>query len=794
MASAPDQRLRLQLQGLVQGVGFRPHVARLASALQLSGWVANGNCGVVMELQGERSALEHLLEQLLQQPPSRARIDRHQHRWLPPEPDQAPGIRIDPPRTEGPSTDASQALLGPDLALCSRCLAELADPHNRRHRYPFISCTDCGPRYSIQRSLPFERAHTNLVAFPPCPQCQREYGDPGDRRFHAQTISCPQCGPQLRWNGETTTVEAAIAAAHVCLRRGGLLALQGVGGFHLLARADQPEAVRQCRRRKGRPDKPLALLASHPWIERHCRVSPQELELWQSAVAPIVLLRRRPSAPVADAVAGDSPWLGVMRASNGLQQLLLEHGGEALVATSANRSGEPITSDEHSDGAALAALADAVLSHTLPIRNPIDDSVLRWAAGAPLVLRLGRGLAPLALLAPNAAEPALALGAHSKASLALRLEGYRLLSPDLGDLSGERCGERLMATAAEWLAHHRLHPRAIASDQHPAYGSTQLAQALSQRWRLPWLQLQHHRAHVLAVVAEHGLNGPQLGVAWDGSGLGDDGTLWGGEALLVTAASASRVAHLRPFPLPGGSLALREPRRAALGLLLAAWGVNWRRHAPALAEASGWAGWSAAELAGVERAARAGLQSPLCSSIGRLLDGLAALLGLATCSSYEAQAAQRLEGEAQRQWERHGTQQPASRYHLPLRPSPGGDPAHWDWRPLLRQVLHDRTAGHSTGAMALAIHRALAEAIAQLAQAQRCRQLVLAGGCFQNALLLELSEAALAAQGCRALWSQRLPSNDAAVAMGQLLAAESLLKTTSAPRPPSACVSRSPVS
>ena len=785
MASAPDQRLRLQLQGLVQGVGFRPHVARLASALQLSGWVANGNRGVVMELQGERCALEHLLEKLLQQPPSRARIDRYQHQWIPPEPAQVPGIRIDPPfAQEATTTDPTQALLAPDLAICHHCLAELADPHNRRHRYPFISCTACGPRYSIQRALPFERVHTSLEAFAPCAQCLREYGDPRDRRFHAQTISCPQCGPQLRWNGEAITMDAAIAAAHGCLRRGGLLALKGVGGFHLLARVDQPEAVRQCRRRKGRPDKPLALLASRPWLQRHCCVSPQELELWQSAVAPIVLVRRRPSAPVADAVAGSSPWLGVMRASNGLQQLLLEHCGGALVATSANRSGEPITVDEHSDGEALAALADAVLSHTLPIRHPIDDSVMRWAAGAPLVLRLGRGLAPLALPAPNVAAPALALGAHSKASLALRLEGYRLLSPDLGDLSGERCGERLMATAAEWLAHYRLHPRAIASDQHPAYGSTQLAQALSQRWQLPWLRLQHHRAHVLAVVAEHGLNGPQLGVAWDGSGLGDDSTLWGGEALLVAAESASRVAHLRPFPLPGGSLALREPRRAALGLLLAAWGVEWRRHAPALAEANGWAGWSAAELAGVERAARAGLQTPQCSSIGRLLDGLAALLGLAACSSYEAQAAQRLEGEAQRHWERHGPQQPARRYRLPLRPGPVGAAAHWDWRPLLRQVLHDQAAGHSTGAMALAIHRALAEGIALLAQAHRCTQLVLAGGCFQNALLLELSEAALAAQGCRALWSQRLPSNDAAVAMGQLLAAEGLLKTTSAPWAP----------
>ena len=772
MAPPPERRLRLQLQGLVQGVGFRPHVVRLATALGLSGWVANGHQGVVMELQGEHSALEHLLAQLLQAPPSRARIDQQQRRWMPPEPNPAPGVQIDPPWATATGHGPTQALPGPDLAICNTCLAELADPHHRRHRYPFISCTTCGPRYAIQRQLPFERHHTSLAAFPLCPQCQREYGDPRDRRFHAQTISCPQCGPQLRWNGTAIGVEAAIAAASACLRRGGLLALKGVGGFQLLARADQEQAVRQCRRRKGRPDKPLALLASRPWVMRHCHVTPQELELWGSAAAPIVLLRRRPSAPVSDAVAGDSPWLGVMRASSGLQQLLLEQGTGALVATSANRSGEPIATDELRDAEALAALADAVLSHTLPIVNPIDDSVQRWAAGAPLVLRLGRGLAPLALPAPACKEPVLALGAHSKASLALRLEGHRLLSPDLGDLSSAQSCQRFQATGQAWLERHRLHPVAIASDQHPAYGSTQLAQALSQRWRRPWRPLQHHRAHVLAVMAEHGLSGPQLGVAWDGAGLGDDGSLWGGEALRVDGETASRIAHLRPFPLPGGTLAMREPRRAALGLLWAAWGADWRRHLPRQAEDGAWAGWSSPELEALERASQAGLQAPLCSSVGRLLDGLAALLGLAACSSYEAQAAQRLEGEAQRHGERRGAVQPTIAYHLPLRPQHGSAPAQWDWQPLLRQVLTDHAAGRSAGAIAWALHHALAAAIAQLAQAHPCSQLVLAGGCFQNALLLELSVAALQAQGCRAVWSQRLPSNDAAVAMGQLLAAE----------------------
>jgi hydrogenase maturation protein HypF len=325
-----------------------------------------------------------------------------------------------------------------------------------------------------------------------------------------------------------------------------------VGGFQLLARADDPQAVQRCRQRKGRPHKPLALLASERWLQRHCQINPQELALWQSAAAPIVLLRRKRQSGVADGVAGCSPWLAVMRASSGLQQLVLEHCGGAVVATSANRSGEPIATDAE----ALGMLADAVLSHTLPIVNPVDDSVVRWAAEGPVVLRLGRGLAPLALEAPPVGEPCLALGAHSKGSVALRLDGHRLLSPDHGDLGSEQALQRLHATTRQWIKRYRRHPLAIASDRHPAYRSTELAQALCDQWSLPLVQIQHHQAHLLAVMAEHGLDGLQLGVAWDGAGHGDDGSLWGGEGLLVSPGGFRRVAQLR-CPRPAGT----PPRR-----------------------------------------------------------------------------------------------------------------------------------------------------------------------------------------------------------------------------------------
>jgi hydrogenase maturation protein HypF len=776
LSRAAKQRIQLQLQGLVQGVGFRPHVVRLARQLGLRGWVSNGADGVAMELQGPRPQLEHLIQQLLRHPPPRARIDRHALQWRSSSADLPPGVAIRPSPGETPQG----ALMGPDLAICGACLAELADPHNHRHGYPFISCTDCGPRYSLLLQLPFERDHTSLAAFPPCRRCRREYGDPADRRFHAQTISCPQCGPRLHWNGQQHSNAEAIAVAAAALNRGSVVAVQAVGGFQLLARPQDHQAVARIRERKSRPDKPLALLASPAWMARHCHAKPAEQELWHSAVAPILLLHRRGAAPIDPAVAGSSPWLGVMRAASGLQQLLLEQCGGVLVATSANRSGEPIARDPLRDGAVLAQLADAVLSHSLAIVNPSDDSVMRWAAQAPLVLRLGRGLAPLALPAPAATAGALALGAQSKGGLALRLPGHRLLSPDLGDLSTAAASQRLQDTALAWLERYQLHPTTLACDRHPGYSSSQWAAALQRHWQLPLLPVQHHHGHLLAVLAEHSRTGPALGVAWDGSGLGDDNQLWGGEALRVSTSGFSRIATLRPFPLPGGHLAMREPRRAALGLLWAAWGSGWRQRLPPQLPLHWLESWPAQEQETLQRGLAAGLNAPPCSSVGRLLDGLAALLGLATCCSHEAQAAQALEGLAQRQRQRqaNGSAGPS----LPLRPD-ATTPWVWDWQPLLEHCLTQRAQGHRIGAIALDIHRALAGAIAQLADAQAAEELLLAGGCFQNAVLLELSVAALAKQGCRALWSQRLPCNDAAVAMGQLLALEALPRTALAPGP-----------
>ncbi|MFZ9849139.1 MAG: carbamoyltransferase HypF [Vulcanococcus sp.] len=786
MAGTPEQRrLSLRLQGLVQGVGFRPHVHRLAQRLALQGWVRNGPDGVEMELEGAPERLQQFLDRLQAEPPAHCRIDALEARWGDAHGDLG-AFRITPSTSHGPNP-AATAAISPDLAICRACLAELRDPTNRRHRYPFISCTACGPRYSVLRQLPFEREHTSLAAFPLCAACRRDYADPNDRRFHAQTISCPACGPRLHWQGRDRGPQPAIAAAAAALHQGQIVALQGIGGFQLLVDPHNAAAVAELRRRKGRPDKPLALLAAPGWLERHCTATPQEEAVWWSAAAPIVLLRRRKtstaSQPLAAAVAGESPWLGVMRPASGLQQLLLEAwGGNVLVATSANRSGEPIAADPIADADRLAQLADGVLSHGLAIVQRIDDSVLRLAAGAPLILRLGRGLAPLTLPQPDRPQEAsaLALGAQLKGSLALQLPGRIVLSPDLGDVGSSSGAERLLHTTRGWLERHQLQPTAIACDAHPGYSARELAGDLARQRGLPLQPVQHHHAHLLAVLAEHGLNGEHLGIAWDGAGLGDDGSLWGGEALLVQRCGYRRLARLRPFPLPGGERALREPRRAALGLLLGSNDPHWRERPPALGARPWSEAFTPEERQVLEQAAQCGLNSPACSSIGRLFDAVAALLGVQQICSFEAQAAMALEGLASAAAESHAATAGAAgrgaipRYELPLRPAkqPG---LEWDWQPLLTAMLADIQRGTtSAAAIALAFHRALADGIAALGRHQHGASaggtVLLGGGCFQNRLLLELSVAALRHSGLTPLWPQQLPCNDAALAVGQLLA------------------------
>ena len=893
--SATAVRLRLLCRGVVQGVGFRPWVQRLATELGLTGELCNGWEGVSVDLAGPRPQLECFLRRLAAELPSPARLEPLLPQWGPALLPGVAGVRIgaSPPQALGVGLVAPT--LAADRAPCAACLAELADPGSRRFGDPFISCARCGPRYSIAVARPYLRAHTTLAGFPLCAACQREFDDPSDRRFHAETLSCPRCGPRLSfWPGadqpcgeleggadprpHPARPADPLGLASELLAAGRILALQGVGGFQLLVAADDPLAVARLRQRKQRPAKPFALLvADEAWLEAGLWIDDAERAALRDGAAPIVLLRRRPSrTELWPGVAPGSPLLGVMRPASPRHHLLLRRCGRPRGATSGNRSGEPLCIEPLEARQRLAGIADAFLVHNRPIARPLDDSVLQVIGGLPVLLRRARGYAPEALPLP-AADPALpafdqallALSGDLKCAPGLAVGDRFWLAPHLGDLAAERCQQRLVQGLAE-LAGAPPGPRppvpqqraaapppgpplpavslasspplppplpiTLVCDAHPGYLSHQLACASG----LPLRTVQHHLAHGLAVMAEHGLEPPLLVAGFDGLGYGEpltaaanatttavtaasassgsgqaDGEpaadahrLWGGELLLIsrshagdlggavgaaadsgggwdrsagapTVWQAQHLAGLRPFPLPGGERALREPRRAALGLLLAAQALDhpgaWRVRAA----------FAPADLALLCQAVAAGCQAPLCSSAGRLVDGVAALLGLVQVLSYEGEGGLRLQGAAARaapgSWPLPGAF-PAVEGHadpLPLL-APAGGAGRWqlDWVPLLFRVLEAVAAGAPREVVAARFHWDLAEGLASAlaAWADRLglgadqRRVALAGGCFQNRLLLEATSAGLRRRGLQPWWSQQVPGNDGGLALGQVWA------------------------
>ncbi|MEB3166886.1 MAG: carbamoyltransferase HypF [Cyanobacteriota bacterium] len=802
------RRLRLDCRGVVQGVGFRPSVHHLARRLGLAGSATNEAGEVRLELEGPAPALRRFLRELPDALPPAARLEPLQPVWLDPlaQPEGArpAGLAI---RAAAP-VPLGIGLVAPGLAAdrapCPACLAELEDPGSRRHGYPFLSCASCGPRYSIATALPWCRAHTTLAAFPLCPACQAEFDDPTDRRFHAETIACPVCGPRLAWRqadgtdpdasvgagGPPVDGEALIQRAVDLLAAGGILALQGVGGFQLLVDAANAAAVARLRARKHRTAKPFALLVHDPaQLADLLTPSAAELAALRDPAAPIVLLtcpedqhRRRLAG-----VAPGAPGLGVMLPASPLHHRLARAFAGPLVATSGNRSGEPLCIDPEEALERLAGIADAFLIHDRPIARPLDDSVLRVIDGRPMLLRRARGLAPepIGLPGARAEPPLLALGGDLKSAPALAIGDRLWLAPHLGDLADRRSQERWRQGVAELLARHGSDLGALVVDRHPEYVSRRLAPGLLAAARVttpatpsdggaaavPLREVGHHLAHGLAVALEHGLlqtDAPLLVLALDGLGLGDGPVpLWGGELLRLQPASRGlhwmRLASLRPFPLPGGERAVREPRRSALGLLSAA-ALLHHPGAAALRAAFG-----PGEQALLEQAIAGGCNAPLCSSTGRLFDGVAALLGLVAAASHDAEAGLALEAAAAR------APAAAGAYPLP----------DLDWRPLLVALLDDLQARRSSALCAARFHNGLAAGLARSvaaaarqagpeatpAPAGQARPAVaLAGGCFQNRLLLEGLIAALRLHGLRPFWSERLPANDGGLAAGQILA------------------------
>lgn len=748
----PERRL-LRVRGTVQGVGFRPFVYRAAVSLGLTGTVRNDGEGVLVDAEGDPAALEALRRLMLTEPPPLAQVDAVES--SPAEPCGPAGFRIE----LSAEAAAADVPVSADVAPCDACLAELADPSDRRYRYPFANCTDCGPRYTIVRDVPYDRPLTTMATFAMCPACRAEYDDPGDRRFHAQPIACPACGPQLRWVGDDVERSGgdALAAAVTVLRGGGVAAVKGVGGYHLACDAADPAAVARLRARKQRDDKPFAVMvADVAAAHRLCALDDAAVAVLSSPRRPVVLAPRRPDAAVAPAVAPGLGDLGVMLPSSPLHVLLLSELDRPLVMTSGNVSDEPVAHDDDDALTRLRPLVDGVLLHDRPVHVRADDSVVHSAPGGRVqVLRRARGWTPSPVRLPVPADrPVLAVGAHRKSTVTLARGGSAVLSHHLGDL-GHRAAHAAFLQAVEHLTRlAHVAPGVVAHDLHPDYRST----AWAVETGLPLVGVQHHHAHVASCMVEHGRTEPVLGIAYDGVGLGSDGTLWGGELLVADLEGCTRVGHLAPVPQPGGDAAVREPWRMAVSWLHAALGAD---------AAAAWGAGVDDRWPHVLHLVTGGRQ-PQTSSAGRLFDAVAAVLGVRHRVSYEGQAAAELEALARR--------------------AVGGVPGYamrirgdvLDPAPVLAALVADRRRGVPVPNLAAAFHSAFAQGTAalalRLAGAAGLDAVVLTGGVFQNALLSDQVAARLRRAGCAVLQHAQVPPNDGGISLGQAAVAAARLR------------------
>jgi hydrogenase maturation protein HypF len=747
------RRLRIIIRGAVQGVGFRPYVYRLASELHLGGWVLNSPEGVFIEVEGPTRGLQDLLLRLSREAPPRSSIHSLESLEIDPVGEKAFQIR------PSESTGEREALVMADIGTCPDCLAEIRDPAARRYRYPFTNCTNCGPRYSIILALPYDRPNTTMRAFAMCPACRSEYEDPADRRFHAQPIACPKCGPQLAlWepDGRTAGRHAeALAGAVRAIREGAIVALKGLGGFQLIADALNTNAVERLRLRKHREEKPFALMVpSTDAAGMLCEVSPLEERLLTSPESPIVLLRRRASdGGLSPAVAPRNPFLGLMLPYTPLHHLLLGDLGTPVIATSGNISDEPLCIDEEEARERLSGIADLFLVHDRPIHRHVDDSIVRVILDRECVLRRARGYAPLPIRCTAPLPDMLALGGQLKNTVAISRGRNVFLSQHLGDLETEASVRAFRHEAAALQSLFAIHPGRVVSDLHPDYLSTRDAHESG----IPVTGIQHHWAHIASCVAENGLIGPLLGVSWDGTGYGTDGTVWGGEFLTPWEGTFERRAHLRTFSLPGGDAAVREPRRSAAGILFECLGPAFIEQGD-LPTVQGFTGGERELL--VQILSRR-VNAPVSSSAGRLFDAVASLLGLRQRCSFEGQAAMELEYLAD------SGREPGE-YPFPLRE---GAPVTIDWEPMIRGIIADVRGGKDRGVIASRFHNTLAQGIVSVARSLGIAQVVLSGGCFQNRILTEETIGRLREAGFRPYWHQRVPPNDGGIALGQLVAA-----------------------
>ena len=742
-------RVRARVEGTVQGVGFRPYVYRLAGELGVAGHVLNDARGVVVEVEAPPETVQRFLARLPLEAPPLATVERVTSEPLEELGELGFSIR------ESPAGGEPLAAVTPDSATCPDCLAELFDPGDRRFRYPFVNCTNCGPRFTIVRDVPYDRPNTTMAGFEMCSACRREYDDPADRRFHAQPNACPECGPRVRLVGACTA--EPVAAAAQSLLAGAIVAVKGIGGYHLACRADDHDAVARLRRSKHREEKPFALMAPSVAVARELvELGAPEEELLTSRARPIVLAPRRAEAAVASEVAPRSAELGVMLPYSPLHHLLAADTATTLVLTSGNVSDEPIAFEDEDATGRLSEIADLFLVHDRPIETRTDDSVVRVVADRPLLLRRSRGYVPRALRLPvDAGRHLLACGAELKNTFAVAKGSTAWVGHHVGDLKNYETLRSFAAGIDHFQRLYEVAPEAVAHDLHPDYLSTRHALELP----VEAIGVQHHHAHLAACLAEHGETASAVGAIFDGTGYGADGTVWGGELLFGDLLDFERVGLLAPVRMPGGEAAIRQPWRMACAWLDA----PPQAPLPGLADPTAWS--QVADLAS------SGVASPLTTSAGRLFDAVAALCGVRSEVSYEGQAAVELEALLD----------PAEdgALPLPLRDD-GGAPIVLDARPTVREIVAQRRRGVPVAAISARFHNALAAATAEACAraAGRCDTgtVVLSGGVFQNRRLLERTGELLRAAGLRVLVPEALPPNDGGIAYGQLAVAAARLR------------------
>ncbi len=758
------KRLKIEIKGTVQGVGFRPFVWRLANELDVKGWVVNGVRGVVIEAEASESTLLEFLRRLSDDAPVVSSIESKKHLFLQ---DTVSYETFD--IRESDDVGEKTALVLPDLATCPECQSEIFNQKNRRFRYPFTNCTNCGPRYSIIENVPYDRPNTTMKVFPMCPDCRKEYNDPSNRRFYAQPNACPVCGPHLELLDTLglsfASHDDALQAAEDVIRSGGTVALKGLGGFQLLIDATEETAIKRLRAMKGRPgEKPFAVMYPNlELIKAHCEVSVEEEKILTSIESPIVLLKRRENPRDIEklpheSIAPDSKIIGVMLPYTPLHHLLMSDLGFPVVATSGNISDEPIITENNEAVEKLAHIADVFLVHNRGIVRHVDDSIARVIDGRPIILRRARGYAPLPITIKNASDKSpcvVAFGPDLKNTGAVLIGDKVFMTQHIGDMETVASEKALIRSIKDIIAFRDKKPEAVVCDLHPNYESTKMAETFASELNIPLHRIQHHKAHILSAMTENGIIGENaLGVAWDGTGYGEDDTIWGGEFFCVNKTGLKRLAHFRTFGLIGGDTAAREPKRSAIAMLYEIFGneiFNSERYSSVVA-------LSENERKLFPKMLENKVNVFTTSSAGRLFDAIASILDICHSSDYEGHAAILLEQAI-------GKTVTDESYQFRFMEN-----GTLDWEPMIRSILNDFEEGIPRSVMSAKFHNTLAKAIVKIAELSEEKKVVLSGGCFQNKYLLERVMKEFEGTEIEVFTQNKLPMNDGGIALGQITA------------------------